>query len=165
MSLNHIELNPHQLAALYSETLIEVTESQQVMPQANPRPKQLGGFAKRILVMVSTPSAPIIGDAELAFLTSVLSACRLTVGDIAILNNNLMETEASSEAIGTLDPARVLLFGIGPLQIGLPLDFPQFQLQQFNGRTYLHAPSLQELENDKEKKKQLWNSLKTLFGI
>jgi hypothetical protein len=59
----------------------------------------------------------------------------------------------------------VLLFGIDPAGIGLPINFPQFQLQHFNKRSYLHAPTLAELEKDKEAKKQLWGSLKKLFAI
>jgi hypothetical protein len=68
-----------------------------------------------------------------------------------------------------LAPQKVLLFGIGPDEAGLPMHFPHFKSQDYAGCTYLHAPSLQALNIDNEEgkllKKQLWESLKRVFGV
>ncbi len=59
----------------------------------------------------------------------------------------------------------MILFGVPPLSIDLPINFPPFQLQAFNKRTYLYSPALAELEQDKALKGKLWGCLKTLFEI
>jgi hypothetical protein len=127
-------------------------------------PKYLGNNGKKILVFVSHASVPFLPDDELNFLTSILAACKLSLADIGIANFQKMELEEIDSLIQS-EGKEVLLFGPGPSDIGLPINFPQFQLQPFNKRTYLYAPTLNELENDKEQKKQLWNSLKKLFGL
>jgi TrmH family RNA methyltransferase len=43
------------------------------------------------------------------------------------------------------------------------IHFPVFQIQQYQQAQYLHAPSLTDLENDKQLKIQLWQKLKQLF--
>jgi hypothetical protein len=106
-----------------------------------------------------------LSDEELPFLTNILSACKLSLADVAIVNIHSLEEKEIEKTIEPLEPKTVLLFGITPLTIDLPINFPQFQLQQFNKRTYLYSPGLQELANDKTLKLQLWNCLKNLFGL
>jgi hypothetical protein len=40
-----------------------------------------------------------------------------------------------------------------------------YQIQGFQQRSYVHAPTLTELENDKEEKMKLWAILKMLFQL
>jgi len=160
MSLNTIHLHHQLLADLYPDVLIE-TYARAVPEKESFR--FLGSNQKQILVLVENDTAPFLPDNELAFLTSVLSACKLSLADVAIVNlHSLQDKENITEKI---ESKNVLLFGIDPLLIGLPIVFPHFQLQQFNKRTYLCAPTLQQIENDKATKLKLWNSLKTLFCI
>jgi len=194
MSINHIELKPHMLASLYPTSLLETAGAQTVNSPAvsleikkeerlsTPPPpaaavpakpaeaghaapvKMLGTNKKNILVVVENRNLPFLPEDELAFLSSILAACKLSLADIGVVNRAGTDPDHITTLIN--DSAKsVLLFGIEPLSIGLPIDFPQFQLQKFNGRTYIHAPALAALESDKELKKQLWNSLKTLFGL
>jgi DNA polymerase III psi subunit len=149
------------VADLYKTSLVEtgtpiISESKQV--------KYLGNNQKSILVIVSHQNIPFLPDAELSFLTNILAACKLSIADIAIINNNGVD-QADLQTIINSEGRNVLLFGVEPLAIGLPINFPPFQLQQFNKRTYLHAPELSQIENDKGLKTKLWNSLKALFGI
>ncbi len=170
MSLNQIQLTNQQLAGLYSSVLMESTVSTIETPISNPEPeykpvKYLGKNAKHIVLLVSNATVPFLPDEELSFLTNILSACKLSLADVAIVNiHSLKETEVET-AIRPLEPKSVLLFGITPLSIDLPINFPQFQLQPFNKRTYLYSPNLQELATDKTLKLQLWNCLKILFGL
>ena len=162
MSLNNIQLKSSMLADLYRDSLVE-TESK----TSSPAPKQLkylGTNQKHIIVVVSHESVPFLPDEELNFLSTVLAACKLSIADIGILNAyNAEETELQN-VINT-EGNKVLLFGIQPLAIGLPINFPAFQLQPFNNRTYLYAPALSQIENDKALKGKLWISLKAMFGI
>lgn len=160
MSINNIQLTPNMLADLFPGSLVEtnttsVPESKEI--------QYLGNNQKNILVVVLHQSVPFLPDEELKFLTNILAACKLSIADIAIINHfNLDERDIRN----IIDSEKtVLLFGVDPLSIGLPINFPQFQLQQFNKRTYLHAPGLSQIENDKALKSKLWNTLKVLFAI
>jgi hypothetical protein len=133
-------------------------------PQTSP-PKFLGNNGKSIVVLVRHAEVPFLPDGELAFLTNILSACRLGLGDVAITNVSGMEAEGITKVMDSLGAKTVLLFGIAPLETGLPIAFPHFQAQQFNKRTYLYSPTLAEIENDKNVKAKLWASLKNLFAI
>lgn len=162
MSLNNIQLKSSMLADLYRDSLVE-TESK----TSSPAPKQLkylGNNQKYIIVVVSHESVPFLPDEELNFLSTVLAACKLSIADIGILNAYNAEEPELQNIINT-EGNKVLLFGIQPLAIGLPINFPAFQLQPFNNRTYLYAPALSQIENDKVLKGKLWISLKTMFGI
>lgn len=128
-------------------------------------PKFLGNNGKNIAILVRHAEVPFLPDGELAFLTNILSACRLGLGDVAITNVWGMETEEITQVMESLGARTVLLFGIAPLETGLPIAFPHFQAQQFNKRTYLYSPTLAEIESDKNVKAKLWACLKNLFAI
>ena len=173
MSLNTIKLDPQLLADLYPDQLIDSgtttapemsEESIERRAEEKKSPNFLGNNGKKILVLVSHETVPFLPDDELNFLTSILAACKLSMADIAIANIHTMD-EGTIDSLVETESRNVLLFGPGPSDIGLPINFPRFQLQQFNKRNYLHAPTLSELERDKEQKKQLWISLKKLFGL
>jgi hypothetical protein len=161
MSINNIELKPQLLADLYSSSLLEGNTTSVPEKKA---PRSLGGNKKNILVLVSHESLPFLPEQELNFLTTILAACHLSMADIAIVNHF---TAAKIELQEMMDAGTgtVLLFGLTPSSIDLPVNFPQFQLQLLNKRTYLHAPGLSELETNKALKQKLWASLKQLFGI
>jgi hypothetical protein len=138
--------------------------SVQIMPATGiPAPKYLGNNNRKILILVSNSDVAFLPDDELSFLTSILSACKLGLADVAILNTSHHNDAAS--LIQIIESEKVLLFGLEPLETGLPFHFPHFQLQEFDKRTYLTAPILNVLQNDKVLKLKLWNSLKTLFCI
>jgi hypothetical protein len=149
------------LASLYGHSLLQNDAT--TVPE-NEGIKFLGKNGKKVLVMVMHASVPILPDEELSFLTNILSACKLGLSDIAIVNCHQVHVEALQQLIAE-EGKKVLMFGLEPLAIGLPINFPQFQLQPFDGRTYLYGPALSELQNDKNLKMKLWTSLKNLFGI
>ena len=162
MSLNTIELKPQLIADLYPETLVA---SPGTSTPAAPRPRFLGKNEKKIMVIVAYEGMPFLPDPAFNFLTNILSACKLSIADIAIVNKTSMDPSLLPPLMEELEARHVLLFGAAPLTIGLPINFPQFQLQQFNKRTYLYSPTLEELENDKTIKMKLWNCLKAAFGL
>jgi hypothetical protein len=161
MNLNNIQLKTHMLADLYRDSLVETSTTS--VPDSS-RINYLGNNQKNILVIVTHTSVPYLPDNELSFLTNVLAACKLSLADIGIINH-AGAAIASLQDVVNAEANTVLLFGVQPLSIGLPINFPAFQLQPFNKRTYLYAPGLSEIEADKALKTKLWSSLKALFGI
>lgn len=150
------------LADLYKNSLVETTATTQA--PGSRQIKYLGNNGKNVIVIVSHKSVPFLPDEELNFLSTVLAACKLSIADIAIINSSTIEQSDLQTMINT-EANKVLLFGIEPLAIGLPINFPAFQLQPFNSRTYLYAPELSQIESDKGLKARLWTSLKAMFGI
>jgi hypothetical protein len=130
--------------------------------------KFLGNNQRKISIIVHAPGAPFLPDDQLSVLTRMLEACRMNMGDVAIVNH-----AAAPVSIGALkqqlQPAFVLLFGPTPRAIGLPMDFPVFKIQPYDQCTYLTAPSLEELarpgDEGKLLKSKLWVCLKALFEI
>lgn len=161
MSLNEIRLTPNLLVDLYSSSLVQGSAiSKPVLPPI----QFLGKNKKGILLISYSEDAAFLTDSEFSFLTSILMACKLTLEDVAVVN--WLHFEGMSERILTeTNSDKVLLFHVNPVTFGLPINFPHFQIQQFDGRTYLYAPSLGEIEADLGVKKQLWNSLKRLFNL
>lgn len=161
MSLNNIHLQNSLLADLYKKSLVELEAT--IGPEKK-QINQLGNNQKNILVIVSHQSLPFLPDDELNFLTTVLAACKLSIADIGIINKPHVETGHLQDIINSR-AKNVLLFGVEPLSIGLPINFPAFQLQAFSNRTYLHAPALSQIESDKGLKTRLWTCLKSMFRI
>ena len=92
----------------------------------------------------------------------------MTIADVAIVNQ--AATPVTITALRQqLAPAFILLFGIEPVAIRLPINFPVFKIQTYDQCTYLSAPALDQLvqpsEDSKLLKSKLWVSLKTIFGI
>lgn len=159
MSLNHLNLNSTMLADLYSDVLVEINATGVPEPASK---TYLGSNEKNILIIVNTADAVFLEDEELTFLTNILSACHLSLADVAIIN--WLNKETASIA-SELNSKNVLLFGISPLQFGLPINFPYFQIQNFDKTDYLTAPALSVISNDVQIKKELWSSLKKMFRI
>ena len=164
MSLNEIRLSSQHLSDLYGSVLVEVdAKPVPTAPQVYPV-SYLGMNEKNILIITSEPDAKYISEGELAFLTTVLNACGLGLADVAIVN--WLNTERDyNKIVDSLQSKTVLLFDVDPLSFGLPINFPAFQTQDFNKRTYIYAPALKTIEQDVPLKKGLWTALKKTFAV
>lgn len=161
MSLNNIQLTPNLLSDLYTKVLVELPPA--VLPEVSVV-SYLGGNVKNIVLVVNNAEATYLTDEQTLFLTSILSACKLTLNDVAILNFASLSFPPD-QAIMELKAKSVLLFDVPPTDFELPIHFPHYQLQPFKECTYLSAPSLSILEADVTQKKAFWNSLKKLFVL
>ena len=144
-------------------------------PAAQPAPpettapyKTLGNHRRKITILVNAPGSPFLPDNQLSFLTKILEACRLNMGDVAIVNH--ASTPVNITALrAQLQPSVILLFGLEPTTIRLPINFPVFKLQPYDQCTYLSAPALdlmvQTSEESKLLKSKLWLCLKSLFEV
>ena len=127
--------------------------------------KFLGNNQKNILIVVSYAAVPHLPDEELGFLTKMLEACKLSLGDVAIVNHHNYPGTVAKDYLGYFESKIVFLFGIDPLSFGLPVSFPAYQVQAVAKTNYLFTPPLEERIADPLFKSKLWVSLKRIFGI
>lgn len=166
MSLDNIQLPAIAIQDLYKNSLVDLNNHQDDIKQdahAATLP-YLGNNLKKICIAVNDNDALYLSDEMLNFLLGILSACKLSMADVALVNtakHHFTYTDIQEQ----LQAATVLLFGIPPGRLQLPMQFPSYQLQKFNNQVYLAAPELQNLQQDKAEKTKLWNSLKQVFNL
>ena len=194
MSLNDIRLPKFIIDELYKDSLVVSPWASAIPPSTKPQPtplpktpspapapaasttspaepagyKFLGNHRRKITILVHSPGAAFLPDDQLSFLTKILEACRMNIGDVAIIN-----TATAPVGIAALKeqlhPETILLFGVEPPAIRLPINFPAFRLQPYDDCTYLSAPGLdivsQPSEESRLLKSKLWVCLKTLFNV
>jgi hypothetical protein len=166
MSLNSIQLSAADLSHLYKNSLVEVGgENTPNNKKDNTVWKYLGENKKLTLIAVNYPEAVHIPDKQLSFLTKLLAACQLHLGDVAIFNFAKHDASAFEDILGFFTPKNVLLFAVKPDVFGLPLVFPQFQVQSFRDIKFVHSPLLEVIETDKNLKTQLWAALKKMYNL
>ncbi|MEY3541275.1 MAG: hypothetical protein RLZZ204_87 [Bacteroidota bacterium] len=100
---------------------------------------------------------------QFTLLEAILTACKLNSAQVMIYSKNDIQSFPLQSMIEKHQPQKIILFGVDPVVMGLPIHFPVFQIQSYQQVQYLHAPSLSELETDKQLKIQLWQKLKQLF--
>ena len=172
MSLNSLKFEPTDIASLYKNSLVETNAEQKVLPQTmidadlmNTGWKYLGENKKKILLVVRNADAVHISDKQLSFLTKLLVACNLNLADVAIFNFQDHISSEFNEILNFFKPKLVLLFDIEPGEFGLPMIFPQFQVQGYKDSIFVSSPSLEIIEPDKTLKGKLWVCLKKIFNL
>lgn len=191
MSFNDIQLNDYLLTELYRRALV-VTETDPKAPASTPAPPAetaaapatpasaappqktvpaiLGSNQKQVTIIVHYTNAVHLPDEQLEFLSSMLTACKLSLADVAIHNFHAGKGLVANDITTALRSQTVLLFGVSPDQFGLPIQFPPFQVQPLAGITYLYSPELEyykttDPQETRNRKMQLWNCLKLIFRI
>jgi hypothetical protein len=128
--------------------------------------RTLGNNKRQIAIVVNCPNEVFLPETDLQFLTKMLSACKLNMADVAIVNF-AARAVAIDPLKQQLQPRHVLLFGVEPGAIQLPISFPAFKEQAYAGSTFLFTPSLTQLNQETEQakllKRQLWDCLKRMF--
>jgi len=179
MSLNNIKLEPFLVAEMYKDVLVENTDLDQHQADSNQEKEQLvenkkveektwkylGDYKKKNLFIVQYDSAVFIPDEQLNFLTTILTACKLSLADVAILNLATAPSIVYNDVQEKFKSKVTILFGITPQQFEMPVNFPEFQVQPFNNCTFLSGPTIEQIENDKLLKSKLWVSLRKIFGV
>ena len=179
MDLNHIKLPAAVINELYKTALVEpalntgvkeaaISAEKPVMTSTEaitPEWKSLGSNEKNILIVVSNSDAVYLPDNDLNFLTGVLGACKLSLADVAVVNRFHYPEAGYKELIAYFKSRVILLLGVEPAAMGLPINFPHYQLQAFQNNTFLFTPALEAMEKDRLEKSKLWVSLKRLFNV
>lgn len=175
MELNGLAFSQEQLAELYKDKLV-VTEpvnepkmAKQAAPAvsvttAQPKPSIniKGKNKKGILWIVQEPGQAFLNDADFEFLSQILTACKMNMDDIALVN--LAHTpHAINEITDALNPSVVLFCGIE--YQSLPFKLDEYIIYPHAKKQYFLSDSLQDLRNDKAKKTKLWLALKAIFSL
>lgn len=162
--------NPVEISPKISTTLTDELSATTLQLPLKERPENwyLGKNAKKITILVQEPDAVFLNDANLDFLTKILGACKLNMGDVAVINTARylsMYPEIKKE----LSPSTCIFFGVKTSDIQLPFIIPDYQIQQYDQCKFLAAPVFArftaESAESKLEKTKLWVSLKTLFNI
>jgi hypothetical protein len=128
----------------------------------------LGDNQKKITILLKDSSAVHVADESLQFLTAILAACKLNMGDVAIVNT-ANQTINYAQIKTELQPSTIILFDIAAASIALPFEVPQYQVQQYDNCTLLFSAPLQSMlvktDAAKLEKGKLWNALKKTFNI
>ncbi|MEO8854195.1 MAG: hypothetical protein ABI359_10470 [Ginsengibacter sp.] len=162
MSLNNIQLSGETCKNLFQSNLIQLTNTDSQEKPVSTKTDSLGENLQKIFFLVNDPSCRFLADDEMEMVTKLLSACKLSMADIALVNFhfNPMDYQSISKMF---EPKKILLFGVSSTQLDLPFSIPFFQVQSFHEQLYMTAPPLRDLLNNKELKKELWISLQKLF--
>ncbi|HET6767860.1 MAG TPA: hypothetical protein VFH08_10690 [Chitinophagaceae bacterium] len=172
MDLNTIKFDATDIALLFRNSLVEINSENPVLPQTDvigdPIPigwKYLGENKKKSLIVVRYPGEAHLPDKQLSFLTRLLAACNLTIADVAVVNFQQYKSSDFDKIIDHFKPKVVLLFDISPGEFGMPMLFPQFQVQRYKDAVFVSSPSLEVIEPDKALKGNLWVCLKKVYNL
>lgn len=151
---------------LAPEPIIEPTIKKTPLPL--PKKWFLGDNQKHIVILVNDIEAVYLRDEWLQFLSNILGACKLNLGDVAIVNhanNPMLFADYQQQLV----PQHFILFDVPTQNIQLPFTVPFYQLQQFGSTQFLLVPSLALMLGNtdavKMEKSKLWLSLKKMFNI
>ncbi len=160
------------------EIKVSVTEPKNTKPVA---PKQvpaaikenekqwfLGNNGKKVTILIKEADVAFINDQHLQFLSNILNACKLNLGDIALVNH-INNPLAYADLKQKLQPKFIIAFDLQPKEIQLPFTIPNYQVQQHDNCKFLFAATLKTMEGDskeaKLEKSKLWMSLKNMFQL
>ena len=191
MALNNIQLSSFLLADMYKSSLVVIEENTGSQEKKNTAVstdaelretdsltsdliatdsyrdgwKYLGEYKKNILLVVHYTNATYLPDEQLNFLTSILGACKLSLGDVAIINIANVPSALYKTVQERFKSTATILFGLTPQEFEMPVSFPEFQVQALNHCSFLHTPELEALETDKVLKSKLWVCLRRMFSL
>jgi hypothetical protein len=123
-------------------------------------PQIIDGF--KVWILVAYPNENILPESNLAFLQKILGALRLSHQDFKIANV-LSEGWKDYRQDSPILYKQVWVFDVS-LQAYFPEIpiLPAYEPNKVGEISYLQAESLEVLQNDVERKKQLWNALQKM---
>jgi hypothetical protein len=178
MSFDNIQLTDDQLADFYGKQLVLVEKGDNTAkaetiaakpalkaePAVAAAPLQgiTGKNKKQFVWLVEEHYFPYLNDADFQFLGDVLTACKMNMEDIALVNvaNNRNHFD---ELLQQLQPKFVIASGV---QVdALPIQPADYRVQDQEGYFICSTESLEAIRLDKSKKSKLWLALKQMLGL
>ncbi|WP_324229543.1 hypothetical protein [Lacibacter sp.] len=178
MSFENIQLTDDQLADLYGKQLVIVEkgdnipkpETKAAKPTIAPEPVAAtaplqgvtGKNKKQFVWLVEEHYFPYLNDADFQFLGDVLTACKMNMEDIALVNvaNNRNHFD---ELVQQLQPKFIIASGV---QVdALPIQPADYRVQEQQGYLLCSIDTLEAIRTDKSKKSKLWLALKQMLGL
>jgi hypothetical protein len=166
MSIDHIPLPAFLFQNIFGKNLVDLKAGE----HSNSLNEELkinflGGNEKKIVFLFNDNQNKFLADVQMKFLYDLLTACALTMADIALVNYFHNKTMTYRELQAQLQPKKILVFGISANDLDLPFNIPFFQMQNFGEEVYVISPSIEEVQVNLELKKQLWACLQKIFNI
>ena len=159
MNFEDFQLPSILIRDLYKDSLVDLNEKGEISLSDH----QLGDNQKNVLILVNDVRSQVMSENELNFLNGILSACKLTVRDVTILNIAHFPDARYDKLFEIYSPASVLMFGVTAANIDMPVNFPEFNIYNFQKVRIVSSPSLSEVEVNQAFKKSLWTCLKQIF--
>ena len=170
MSLNDMQLPKALLVDFYQYNLINETGGvAAVASQAGGSGTLtfLGKNLSNTTLLVRYENDVYLPEPQLQFLTNILAACRLNLGDVAIVNT-AKHTVTPDILNDQLNPDCIIGFGVDAQAAGFPEE-ALFKITHLNGKQLLWAPAAELLngggQESKALKSKLWLCLKTMFNV
>lgn len=103
-------------------------------------------------------------EKEQIFLSKILKAIKYNIkSDVVLLTIDKTQSVCFQTLCKQFDIKKVILFGGHPKQLRLHFNIHKYQPLQVSDYTFLWAEGLAVLMNNQNKKRQLWDNLKTVF--
>ena len=153
------------------ENIKEAVPASRVLPETGkninlPAFTYLGGFDKKVAIVLAEHFHPHIADEDLEFLSKLLVACKLSLNDVAIIN---VVNNPNMSRLWELMPSKaLLLFDVDHAHVGLSFRRPHFEIQEWSGSSFMSAPALEKFRTGPDAavqalKRQLWTGLQKIF--
>jgi hypothetical protein len=166
MSLDNFQISVGLTTELYKNSLVALDTPQIKSDSLKPQSLNfLGKNQKQILIIVNDTEAIHLNDADTTLLTGILNACKLNFNDVALLNLAQQNELDLAELKDKFNPNVIITFGINLQSIGINDNYEYYSIGKLKTITFLNANSLHQVGKNVEEKKQLWNSLKSIFSI
>lgn len=177
MGINQLQLSAELIAALYPDSLVRIENSDPVKNPAGAKKLDLpenrdysflGKNLRSICFLVFYPDEEFIPGGQLVFLKKILSACKCSMDDIALINTS--RTPVQMDAIRRQFNPRIIFFwGAGSAPAGILQKFPDMVISIWENIFILPVIQANQMSSDlpenQELKRNLWASLKKLFSL
>jgi hypothetical protein len=178
MGINDFSLSDEIIAALYPESLVleKTTGERKKIPAKAEKPGTtpvapypfLGQNSRSISFLVHYPDSEFIPGEQLIFLLKILTACKCSLDDIALVNTAKTPVKMD-ELKRQLHPGIIFLWGQIPAFADMTKKFPDMSLSLMEGITVIPVSQAEQMGRENaeavELKKKLWVSLKKLFSL
>jgi hypothetical protein len=177
MGIDHLQLSPGLVAALYTESLVvledhapgkkEFKTSSSADTPAAAYP-YLGKNLRSIIFLTNEPGHDFIQEEKLKFLSKILDACKCSLDDIALINT-APNSASLYELKNQFRPRIIFLWGPVPSVTAEVGELPDMKASLVDGVIIvpvMHANSMNsENKQALELKQRLWACLKKLFSL
>jgi hypothetical protein len=175
MGIDNLQLSNAMIAELYPESLVSGTrfslENKSV--KTNPVEQEpaytfLGDNLRHVCFLVNVPDSTFLQEDQMTFLQKILSACKLNLTDISLLNS-ARNTVSFSGLKEQLRPGILFLWGDQPVNIPEIKNLPDMTVSNLDD--FLVVPVLSAFSMNLETpmalelKQRLWVLLKKIFNL
>jgi hypothetical protein len=143
-----------------SDVIIEKEEILSISTLTKTGYKYLGENNKYILIIVKEPEADFLKPTDLNFLLKVLTAKKLELDDVAIINTEKNESLNFDDLKDFFACNKIITFGIDPKSLQITTAVAN-KSSIFKNTPILGTWDLQKLQLDAKKKGIFWDELKT----